>query len=161
MRLVAALCLCFLGSVPAWAAADTLNVKEGLWETTTTVKMGGLQLPPELLQNLPEEQRAQLQRLDGRPRVDRACVTRRDIQEAFERFDKQSACTRDMITSTPQVLEANVTCTGLLAGTGIARVEAPSSNRVQGRAELHGLLANVSVAFEGRWLSNACRSLTN
>ncbi len=161
MRLAAVLCLSLIGSAPVWASPDTLNIKEGLWETTTTVKMGGLQIPPEFLENLPDEQRTQMQRLDGRPRVDRTCVTRRDIQEAFERFDKQSACTRDMITSTPQVMEANVTCTGLLSGTGIARVEAPSSIRVQGRAELHGMLANVSVAFEGRWLSNACRSLTN
>ena len=161
MRIAAVLSLALIGALPVAAATDTLNIREGLWETTTTVNMGGLQIPPELIQGLPEEQRTQLQRLDGRPRVDRACVTRRDIQEAFERFDKQSACTRDMITSSPQVLEANVTCTGLLSGTGVARVEAPSSNRVQGRAVLHGLLANVSVAFEGRWISNACRSLTN
>ena len=161
MRFAAALCLSLICAAPAMAAPETLNIKEGLWETTTTVKMGGLQVPPELLQSLPEDQRAQLQRLDGQPRVDRACVTRRDIQDAFERFDRQSACTRDMITASPQVLEANVTCTGLLAGTGMARVEAPSSNRVQGYAELHGLLANVSVAFQGRWLSAACRSLTN
>ena len=72
MRIAAALCLCLIGAARASAATDTLNIKEGLWETTTTVKMGGLQIPPELLQNLPDEQREQMQRLDGRPRVDRA-----------------------------------------------------------------------------------------
>jgi hypothetical protein len=108
MRIIAALGLTVLGFVAtASATTDTLNIKEGLWETTTTLKMDGPQVPPALLNSLPDEQREQLARMDGRPRVDRACVTRKDIAEAFDRFDKQSACTRDMITSTPRLLQAN------------------------------------------------------
>jgi hypothetical protein len=155
MRITAAIALAF--AVPAAAsAADTLDIKEGLWEATSTVMIEGLQLPPGLLQSLPEDQRAQLERMDGQPRADRVCVTRKDIAEAFERFDRQSACTRDRTVSTPRVLEANMTCTGFLAGTGIARVEAPTPTRVQGSAVLRGLLGNMSATLQARWLSAAC-----
>lgn len=162
MRIITALSLLFFGcAAQAASAAEPLNIKEGLWEATSTLRIEGLQLPPGLLQSLPEEQRAQLERMDGQPHIDRTCVTRKDIAEGFDRFDRQSACTRNMIASTPRLIEANVTCTGLLAGTGTARVEAPTATEVRGAAALQGLLGNMTATLRARWLSAACGAVGN
>lgn len=138
------------------AMAETLDIKEGLWEATSTLTMDGVQIPPGLLESLPEEQRAQVERLDGRPRTDRACVTQKDIAQGFQRFDKESACVRQTMASTPRRFEANVTCSGMLAGTGVARIEAPDTTHVRGAASLQSLLGNVSMTLNARWLSASC-----
>lgn len=140
----------------AAAAAETLDIKEGLWEATSTVTLDGMQLPPALLQSLPDEQRRQFERLDGRPRTERACVTQKDIAQGFQRFDRESACTRETIASTPRRFEANVTCGGILPGEGSARIEAPDATHVRGAATLQSLLGNVNMALNARWLSASC-----
>ncbi len=138
------------------AMAETLDIKEGAWEVTSTLAIEGLQIPPALLQSLPDEQRAQFERMDGRPRVERACVTQKDIAAGFDRFDKQSGCTRNTGVSTPRHFEAGIACTGLFTGTGAARVDAPSPTRVQGAATLEGMLGNMSMTLDARWLSASC-----
>ena len=140
-------------------AADTLDIREGLWESTSSVSIEGLQIPPALLQNLPEQQREQFARLDGRPHVDRACVTQKDIAQGFARFDKESQCVRRMTSSSPRHLAADITCQGLWAGNGTAQVDAPSATRVQGAAALQSALGNVHATFEARWLSASCGAL--
>jgi hypothetical protein len=159
MRLIAATALALLGYAAAASAADTLDVKEGLWESTSTMTIQGLQIPPALLQNLPEEQRAQIERFDGRPHLDHACVTQKDIAAGFTRFDKQSACTRNTLAATPRNYAANITCTGLLAGTGTLQVQAPSPSRVQGSAALQGMLGNMTMTLDARWISASCGAL--
>ncbi len=138
------------------AMAETLDIKEGLWEATSTLTMDGVQIPPGLLEDLPEEQRAQVERLDGRPRIDRTCVTQKDIAQGFQRFDKESACVRQTVAATPRRFEATVTCGGMLAGTGAARIEAPDTTHVRGTATLQSLLGNVGMTLSARWLSASC-----
>jgi hypothetical protein len=157
MRIITALAL--ISFTPAAMAADTLDIKEGLWETTSTLAIEGLQIPPALLQSLPDEQRAQFERMDGRPRIEHACVTQKDIAAGFDRFDKQSGCTRSTAVSTPRHFEAGLTCTGLFTGTGAARVDATSPTRVQGSATLQGMLGNMSMTLDARWLSASCGAL--
>ena len=154
MRIITALALILLS--PAAVAADTLDVKAGLWEATSTLTIEGLQLPPALLQGLPDEQRSQLERMDGQPRIERACVTEKDIAAGFDRFDRESGCTRNTAISTPRRFEGNIACTGLFTGTGRARVEAPSPTRVQGSATLQSMLGNMNMTLDARWLSSSC-----
>ena len=141
------------------ASAETLDVKEGLWESTSTIAIAGLQIPPALLQNLPEAQRNQLERMDGRPHVDRACVTREDVAAGFTRFDKQSACIRATTAATPRSYAANITCSGVLNGTGTLRVQAPTPSRVQGSAALQGMLGNMTMTLDARWVAASCGAL--
>jgi hypothetical protein len=159
MRFVAIPAIILLAHVTVASAADTLDVKEGLWESTSTMTIQGLQIPPALLQNLPEAQRAQIERFDGQPHVDQACVTQKDIAAGFTRFDKQSACTRNTLAATPRSYAANITCTGLLAGAGTLQVQAPSSSRVQGTAALQGMLGNMTMTLDARWVSASCGAL--
>lgn len=140
------------------AAAQSLDIREGLWEATSTVTVEGMEIPPGLLQSLPPEQREQVARLDGRPRTERACVTRKDIAQGFQRFDRESACTHRTIASTPRRFEASVTCAGLLAGTGTARVDAPNATHVQGAADLQSLFGAMRMTLNARWLSASCGS---
>jgi hypothetical protein len=158
MRMIATISLLLVHATVA-SAADTLDVKEGLWESTSTMTLEGFQIPPALLQSLPEEQRAQIERFDGRPHMDHACVTQKDIAAGFTRFDKQSACTRSTLTATPRSYAANITCAGLLAGTGSLSVQAPSAARVQGTAALQGMLGNMTMTLDARWISASCGAL--
>lgn len=153
MRLFPALVLILAASA---AGAQTLDIKEGLWEATSTVTLDGLQLPPAVLESLPDAQRRQFERLDGRPRTERACVTQKDIAQGFQRFDRESACTRETIAATPRRFEASVTCGGILPGEGAARIEAPDATHVRGAATLQSLLGNVNMTLTARWLSASC-----
>jgi hypothetical protein len=158
MRITTVITLVLL-SASTTASAETLDVKEGLWESTSTLAIEGLQIPPALLQNLPAAQRNQLERMDGRPHVDQACVTQKDIVAGFMRFDKQSACTRVTTAASPRSYAADITCTGILAGTGTLKVQAPSPSRVQGTAALQSMLGNVNMTLDARWIGASCDAL--
>ena len=130
--------------------------KKAYGNPPASLAIEGLEIPPALLQSLPEAQRDQLERMDGKPHVDRACVTQKDIAAGFTMFDKQSACTRVTLAASPRTYAANITCTGILAGTGTLNVEAPNPSRVQGTAMLQGMLGHVSLMLEAHWLSAGC-----
>ena len=83
-------------------------------------------------------------------------MTQKDIAQGFQRFDTESACARRTVASTPRRFEANVTCGGMLAGTGAARIEAPDTTHVRGAATLQSVFGNVRMTLDARWLSARC-----
>src|SRR5690606_32890632 len=87
MRALIVLVACY----PFVATAETLNVKTGVWEITSTSTLSGAPgLPPELLEQLSDEQRAEVEKRlkDASDRaytdVSRECVTELDLRNPFE-----------------------------------------------------------------------------
>jgi TolA-binding protein len=162
MYLRVAATILFLAPVPAFAA-NALEIKTGLWEITTTMQSSGMpQIPPELLKQLAPEQRqqmeAQLRAMNGTPETRRQCVTKDDIDTAFDDLDE--SCKRKVVTDSARLHVSTFTCTGEASGSGTMRLEAPSSDRVTGFTEMRmasgGSNMEMKIDFSGKWLKADC-----
>ncbi len=147
-------------------AADTLQVKTGLWETTTTTNNAGFSIPAERLAKMPPAQRAKAEQLMKQlgargPQTTRekSCVTAKDLElGAFRgRDDDDKACKYTQVSATPRRQEFTVQCSNEdQTTTGRMVVEAPDSTHVTGSIETKTDSTTVSIRFTGQWLSASC-----
>jgi len=119
---VSTVSFCAAAALPL-LAAEKLSVNTGLWETTTTMNIGGLPasalsaLPAEVLANLPPAQLTQMERAmkvaSGQPITARACVTEKDLADgAFRQQSQQDMqCSFTVVSSTPKRQETTFQCT--------------------------------------------------
>ena len=130
--------------------AETMNVKTGLWEVTSTTQTTGA--PPVDLSNVPPERRAQIEammkeRFGGEPKteVKKECITKEKLEkDLFGDDDMKGECTRTSVTATATVHEVKFECAGNGGkSTGDIRIEAQSTERATGTA-------NVNVAMNGK-----------
>ena len=155
-------------SVPALAhAAETLNVKLGLWETTWTTETRGMPpLPKELLDRLSPEQRKKME-ADVRaaqakgPDInsDRECITQKDLEKPFEP-ENTKECTHSVVTSTRTTQEVRIVCSGGMPGSGSMKVSAANPETMTGSLDLKlGQGADsmtIKGQMKGRWLGADC-----
>lgn len=105
----------------ALLAADKpipLNLKEGLWEVTTTHSMTGMPgVPPDTLAKMSPEQRARFEEMMkqkgiGGPTTDvtKSCVTREKIEKDMAFADERKDCTRTVVNSSPSHFEMKFHC---------------------------------------------------
>ena len=162
--------LLLLSSCLLWAADkfQPLNVKTGLWETTSSITTSGeMPIPAEFLAKLTPEQRA---RIDARMKANAAektkthtsksCLTREKLQESpFS--DEQKDCTRSLLTSTSSKAEIRFECS--MQGTkmnGTINLEALNSETVKGSGRTSatggGHTMNTSTTFTSKWLGPSC-----
>jgi len=156
----------------ACAAADQvqpLNVKLGLWETTTTVQMSGAPpIPAEMLEKLSPEQRAKLeaamkarQTQGPSTTVRKECLTKEKLDKslAFGGENRQS-CKQTIVSATGSKEDIRVECTGEIKGSGEIHVEALNSENVQGSmhmtANAAGATMHTQSTFKARWLGASC-----
>src|SRR5262249_548750 len=100
------------------ALAETFDIKTGLWETTTTSTMTGVQVGPMAvneseLAKMAAEQRermkAMLKRMQGEPttRTTRSCVTQEQIEK--DRLgETEEHCTRTVIEKTKRLVHMKI-----------------------------------------------------
>ena len=135
-----------LGLPAAAAAAQTLDIKTGLWETTTTMTVTGLPGAEAKPQT----------------RTEKICITRDTLEE--DRFQHEDAdCTRMVLQKTKTVLRMKLSCaTEGSAGEGEFHYQALSRERLKGgftmssRAPQAKTSIKISSSIEGRWLADAC-----
>jgi hypothetical protein len=119
--LLVAICLPVLSAAPLLAADKVaLNVKEGLWETTTTHSTSGMPgMSDDTLAKLPPDQRARVEEMmkqkgvsmNGNTTTAKHCVTKEKIEKgmAFASDSKQN-CTRDIVDSSPSHVQVKYRC---------------------------------------------------
>lgn len=147
-----------------------LNVKPGLWESTTSVTTSGqLPMPAEYLNKLTPEQRArfeQAMKAHSAPRTtshtQKACETKEKLQESP--FNDQKECKQTLITSTSSRAEVNIMCQFEDVTTrGHMNIEAISAESVKGTGEMTssggGHTMNNKVSFTAKWLGSSCGSV--
>jgi hypothetical protein len=128
------------------AAAETLNIKQGLWEATSTIKTSGVStLPPEIQQ-----------RITPKPQKARRCVTQQNIADVFNKLDSNPACKRTVVTSTAKVQDSTVACSSPTSGTGEVHIEAPDPAHIRGHTSIVVNDMHINVTFEGKWISDDC-----
>jgi len=145
-------------------AADALQVKTGLWETTATSTISGMSIPAEQLAKIPPAQRAQMeqmlkQRTMPRTNTDRSCITQKDLQDgAFRRQATQDGnCTYKQVSATARHQEWAFQCSNDVGGaTGTMTVDAPDSTHMRGQLEMKSSNGNASITLAGQWISASC-----
>ena len=146
-----------------------LNVKPGLWETTTTyTRSGEMPIPPGMLDRMAPEQRARLEeRLKANSgtktttSTDKNCVTKDDIKDAEFGVDKRE-CTQTITASSSTIAKGNLSCE--IEGAkmnGSIEVNAPDPEHVKGTAHITttggGHSMKVDSTFSSKWLGSSCR----
>jgi hypothetical protein len=148
-------------------AAEKLAAKAGLWETTSTMNMGGAvmpALPPEMLANLPPAQRAQVElamkAASGQPVTGRSCVSDKDLTEgAFRQQGQQQdmKCTFNVVSSTAKRQESTFQCsTPTGPADGKMTVDVLDPGLVKGIMQVKAQQMSMELKFDAKWLGADC-----
>ena len=160
-------------SLTLWASDNItrLNLKEGLWEVTTTHTITGMPpIPADALAKMTPEQRARIegsmkQSFGGAPKTDvrKDCITKEklDKQMAFDQDRKD--CTRTIVTSTGSKLEMKIHCAGKeqqMSMDGTFLVEVAGSDSAKGSMHAvtsgNGRTMNMDFTFSSKYLGPVC-----
>jgi hypothetical protein len=167
------LSLMVFSSLTLWAAdgVTPLNLKEGLWEITTTHSMTGMPgIPPETLAKMTPEQRTRVEAAMGqsatgalRTEVRKNCITKEKLEKHMVFDENRKECTRAVVSSTSSKLEMKIHCEGKeqqMITDGIFLVEATSSDSAKGSMHTvssgNGRKMNIDVTFTSKYLGPAC-----
>ena len=163
--------LLMLACACTWGAAiHPLDVKQGQWETTTSMKMSGLPtIPPEVLNQMPPEQRAKLEAMiaarAGKPMSSTNCMTKDKLQQAWNTGQQGlKACTTNVITSTSSRQEIRLECNrNGMKTSGTIKVEAIDSEHIRGAVQMMAADPshtspgmNMDYSFTSKWIGPAC-----
>src|SRR5581483_6581167 len=106
------------------AYGASLNVRPGLWETTTQSQMSGLPpIPPEELAKMPPQARARMQAaMQGsmaamsKPHTVKYCLTQDQIDKGFAaeeaKHGQNDSCQRAVVSSSANAQTVHLTCSG-------------------------------------------------
>jgi hypothetical protein len=168
-----------LFSLTAVAVADNLNIKPGLWETTSSSQSQGTPaISPEqqaqmekMRASMSPEMRARIEAAQkkansGAPHVHKSCVTKEDLNKPmnFGEGKDDGKCTKTVLKSTSSVQEIRVDCTGgdRYNSTGMIRIAATNSENWSGTLETtltpvgKGAPMTVKTNVTGKWLGSDC-----
>jgi hypothetical protein len=167
------LALIVFSSVTLWAA-DTitrLNLKEGLWEMTSTHTMTGMPpIPADALAKMPPEQRARMEAAmkqsgAGVPKTDvrKHCITKEKLEKQSAFDENRKDCTRTIVSSTGSKLEMKIHCEGKeqqMSMDGAFVVEVVSSDSAKGSMHTvssgNGRTMNMDFTFSSKYLGPGC-----
>jgi hypothetical protein len=172
MKATIVLGVVFLWALPSWTAdsVQPLDVKPGLWETTTTTQMSGMPpMPADVLAKMPPEQRAKMEaamkaRAAQGPKstTQKTCLTRQKLSEPLTFGDENDkSCKRTLISSSRNKQEARLECAdGTRTRSGDVRIEAITPENIKGSMQMTstggGRSMNVNVGFTGKWIGASC-----
>ncbi len=144
--------------------ADPLDVKLGLWETTSTTDISGMPIPAEVLQNMPPERRASFeaamkarQAHGPKSTTIKTCMTKEDLNRPFDKKgDEDKNCTNTLVTATSTRAEYRIECTGPKAHKGVINVEALSRDRMKATVKMNTGTGTVTNGTTSKWIAADC-----
>jgi Protein of unknown function (DUF3617) len=151
-----------------------LDVKLGLWESSTTNQTNGVPpIPEELLSRLTPDQRAKMEEAmkaraakGPQTRVTKSCLTKDELNKAMTfGAEGNAACKRTLITSTSSKQDIRFDCNDEksgMKGSGTVHVEAINSETVKGSAQVNvgaGNNMTMQMSFNAKWVSADCGDL--
>jgi hypothetical protein len=147
-------------------AADNvtpLDLKPGLWETTTVSERSGMpSLPADKLAALPPDQRARIEAMTANKpttTVTQSCRTDKDLRPFTS--DNNKSCKQTIVTSTSTKQEAKMDCDMPgNKGSGTVTMEAKDSGQVNGLVVMHvgnnGRNMDMKITITAKWISSSC-----
>jgi hypothetical protein len=158
-----------LAAIALWAADNIspLNVKEGLWEVTSSHTMSGAgmtSVSPETLARMPPEQRAKLEAMmNGTPttEVRKECITKEKLAMHSAFSNNRGECTRTVVSSTGSKLEVKFHCADKQwSSDGTFKMDAVGSDNVKGTmhmvANSNGHAMNMDFTINSKYLGSDC-----
>ena len=151
------------------AQMPMLDVKMGLWETTTKMNMGNMPNMPKVsdedLAKMPPAQRAQIENMmksmQGAPVTVKSCLTKEKFEKnSFMQQRPNQNCTQTITNNTRSSMDATVVCTGQQAMTAQLHIDAVSSTEYRGnmkaKAQARGGEMDMTMEMNGKWLGADC-----
>lgn len=145
-------------------AADNLtplDVKGGLWETTSTTERSGMPpIPPEQLAKMPPEARARILAMSApATQTKQSCLTAEDV--ASFGMNREKTCNMTVITSTGRKQEFKFDCDSQGSkNSGTMKIEAPDSTHVNSELRIsiegRGRVMTTKVNTSAKWLGASC-----
>ncbi|MEJ2394711.1 MAG: DUF3617 family protein, partial [Candidatus Thiodiazotropha sp.] len=164
------LSLCLLTMASGASQAEPLDVKPGLWETTTVVEKRRAKQPTNLDQLTPEQRikvEAKLaKQVKRETRTFTACLSEASIKsgEAFTGNTHRGACDHEFETQTARNLATTIECRGANKMTGTVEMHAADSEHmsgvvkmIYGPSERMQLLTRSEI--NSRWIQSSCETL--
>ena len=175
MKATILLGIAFLWALPSWTAdaVQPLDVKLGLWETTTINEMSGMPpIPAEVLAKLTPEQRAKMEavfkaRAAQGPKTTtrRTCLDKEQLEKSLAfGDDNDKSCQRTIISSSRTKQEGHLECTDeKMKRSGDLHIEAINPENVRGSMQMTAAggssTMNIKVAFTAKWIGPSCAEL--
>jgi hypothetical protein len=150
------------------AQAQRFDIKNGLWESTFTHEMSGMQsLMEDELKKMPPEKQAKMRELlakqqGSRTMTHKTCVTEKDRERLFNpERDSSQTCKTTVVSQTSKRIETKIVCSNeKMSSTGMMIAEAVSSENTRGSFEMKSTTESrpftVKGTFTSRWLSADC-----
>ncbi len=159
-----------LASSLLWAAdkLQPLDIKLGLWETTSTNTMSGAPpIPPDVLAKMTPEQRARFEQMiqarTGTPtnHTHKYCLTKEKLEKDLSFGEDKGKCTHTIVASSSSVADVKFRCAENEATTeGTAKFQAVNSENVKGTVHAvttgSGHTMTIDVSLTSRYLGPAC-----
>ncbi len=151
--------------------SEPLNVKPGLWETTTTTEKRGARQPVNL-DKLTLDQRTKVEkkladRVSRETRTVHSCLNAAQIAsgETFLGKTHEASCTRTFEARTASGLVANLECTGANKMAGHVELHAVDPERMKGTVDMiYGASDKLQLLthsdITARWLGSDCGTVT-
>lgn len=172
MKMNVAAGFAFLLCGHAWAAdAVKLDVKLGLWESTSVMeRTGAPPIPAEVLARLTPEQRAKIEerakasaQQGPKTTTRKHCVKREDLDKAMAFGNDEKTCHRTVVASSSSKLEFRMECgAGAMKSNGDVRIEAVSSEHVKGSIQMTvgdgARSMKMNSTFDSKWLGPVCEA---
>jgi hypothetical protein len=168
MRNISVVALLLLSSMCIWGQKIPLDVKLGLWETTSQANVAGqLPISADQMANLTPEQRARIEQAmkatSGKPITSKSCLTKDKLDRGFG-FDNHKECTHNLLTSTSHNLEVQMSCPEKQGKMNLlVKAEALSSTNIKGTTHMTmeggGRTMTSDGSFTSKWISSDCGSV--
>jgi len=163
--LFAAAVFSLLASALPVHAAEPMDLKLGLWETTVTTNISGSLMSESTLKQMSPEQRARIEAAmkkraaDGpKAHTTRTCLTKEKLNRPFDKQGESGngKCTNTVVTATRTVQDYKIQCTGPDARSGVMHMEAQSPERFKSTVKMTSSRSTVNVELNGRWVAADC-----
>jgi hypothetical protein len=154
-------------------AAFASHGKVGLWDVTTTMNMGGMQMPD--LSKLPPDQRAMVEAqlkksgvsMNGNTITTQHCMTAAEVaQDTPPAMEHMKNCTVEHMNMSGGGMTADMVCsTSELTGSGHISVSYSGDSQYSGSMNFSGTAQghpiNMTNSFQGKWVSADCGGVTH
>lgn len=154
-----------------------MNVKTGLWQSTSTITVtGSLGLPPEVLAKMTPEQKARYEAAmqaqaggHSSTHTEKSCLTQKDLTtDPFAQKDSDDEnihCHGTLLSSTSTDIVLQETCSGEATMNYTMKIHAADSEHATGTgtgtATMGGHTMNSSVKFQSTWIGATCPADAN
>ena len=149
------------------AQAEPLNVKPGVWETTTVIEKRGAKRPTNLDKLTPEQREKVEKKLAERVKKEthtvKSCLKASQIKngEAFVGGPHRATCTKKFKTQTSNDVVASISCSGINKMTGNIEMHAADPEHMSGKVDMtYGASGSLQLfthsEITATWLKADC-----